>query len=272
MSLDVLYDHRAIVDQDADASAKPPSVHGVHRLADEIHEHRRRDDRHRDRRQNDEGQPPIAKEQQDHSALSGQPPSTAHHDAFQRRPNEDGLIEDRLDRHVGGQQFSNVGQRVHDAVDHRQGRHALSLAHGQQSARSAVDRDRIALHLVPVVNVGDIADEHGVAIDFFDGISIYGGDDVGAVVHSQRVILAADFHVARGSTTFCFWSASLHVRRGQSARLQRLGVQIDHHDARHAAIGIGDRRAAHDGEVRTDDVLPESLSLVSDTVGLDRLS
>ena len=60
-----------------------------------------------------------------------------------------------------------------------------------------------------------------------------------------------------------FWrcSAALTSEARQTARLQRLGIQIRHDHARLAAVGIGNFRAVHHGERGADDVLAQVIEL-----------
>ena len=84
---------------------------------------------------------------------------------------------------------------------------------------------------------------------------------VGAVVHRDGVVLAPDLHVAGRQDDVLALQRLADVGRRQAARLQRLLVEIDHDDARLAAIGIGHRGAAHDRQVGPDDVLAEVVEL-----------
>ena len=116
------------------ASAKPPSVMVLSVCPPTyMHEHGG-DDRQRDRGEDDERQPPVAEEQQDHQGGQAGRHQAAHLDAVERGLDEDRLVEERLDRDALRDDLLDVGQRVADAVDDRQRRHAAGLADGDQRA------------------------------------------------------------------------------------------------------------------------------------------
>ena len=75
MALDVLDDHRAVVDEDADGQREAAERHRVQGLAADVHHQHGGDDRQRNGRENDQRQPPVAEKQQDHHRRQTRPPS-----------------------------------------------------------------------------------------------------------------------------------------------------------------------------------------------------
>ena len=100
------------------------------------------------------------------------------------------------------------------------------------------------------MHVRDVAHEDGPAVDLLDRKPVDRLDDVGAVVHRQRVVLAADLDVAGRQDDVLALQRLAHIGRRQAARLQRALIEIRHDDARLAAIGIGNLGAVHDRESR----------------------
>ena len=137
--------------------------------ADAVHHQHGGDDGQRNGGQNDERQPPVAEEQQDHQGGQACRHRAAHEDAVERRLDENRLVEDRLDVDTPfGRSLLDVRQGFVDAIDHRQRRDAAGFADRSSARRAAVDGDRIGLHLIAIMHVGDIAHEDRFAVDFLD--------------------------------------------------------------------------------------------------------
>ena len=105
------------------------------------------------------------------------------------------------------------------------------------------------------MNMRDVAHEHRLARHLFDRELVDRGDRVRAGVHRQRVILGADLDVAGGQDDVLLFDRRGDVGGRQAARVERLLVEIDHDDARLAAVGIGNFRAVHDRQIGADGVL-----------------
>ena len=199
-------------------------------------------------------EPPIAKKQQDHQRGQCRRHQAAHDDAVQGGFHEDRLIKKRREGHAGRQQVAQLWQNAVGAVDHRQRRTAAALADNNQHAGRAVSSNRVGLHLVTVVHVRHVADEHGPAIDLLDGKRIDLVDSRWAVVQRDVVVLAADLHVTRRHDDILSRERLSDVARCQPARLKGVLVEIGHDDPRLTPIGRSDRRATHHSETGPDDI------------------
>ena len=84
------------------------------------------------------------------------------------------------------------------AVDDVQSRNAACFAHRHQGAGQSVLTDRVGLHLTTVMNVGDIAQEHGLAVDLLDRKIVQWIEMTSGVLFIATGIIAfSDLHVAR---------------------------------------------------------------------------
>ena len=111
------------------------------------------------------------------------------------------------------------------------------------------------------MNMRDVPHKHDSAGDFLHWKSIYRGDDVGAIVCRQRVIFAADFDIARGQDHVLLLKSGGNIRGGQTARFECLLVEVDHDDARLAAIRIRYLRPMDDCQIWADGILAEIIEL-----------
>ncbi len=246
MSFDVLDHHGPVIYENADGQGETAERHRVKRLASQIHHQHGGHDRHRNRCEDDQRQAPVTEEEQDHQRCKAGCHQASHHDAVQCRLDKNRLVENRLDSHAFGQQPPYVGKVVPDAVNDGQGRDAPGLANGHQGAGCSVDRNGIGLHLIAIVNMGDVLNKDRAAIDLLDRKSIDGGDDIGTVVHRQRIVLAADFHVAGGQNDVLSLKGFGDVARRQAARVQRILVEVGHDDSGLATVRIGNFGPLHD--------------------------
>jgi hypothetical protein len=106
-----------------------------------------------------------------------------------------------------------------DAFDHCQRRDASGLADRHEGTGRPVHRDRIGLHLKPIMHRRDIAHEDRLAIDFLDRKRVNRFDHIRTVVHRQRVVLASDLYVASWQDHVLALESLADIRRRESARL-----------------------------------------------------
>src|SRR4029077_10601926 len=205
-----------VVDQNAYGEREPAQRRRVEGLAQEIEHQYRRDDRQRNGAENDQGDPPIAEKQQDHQRGQRRRHQAAHDDAVQGGFHEYRLIKKRREGPAGRQQVAQLRQNAVGAVDHRQRRTAAALADNNQHDGRTVSSNRVGLHLVTVVHVHHVPDEHGPAIDLLDGKRIDLVDARWAVVQRYVVVLAADLHVTRRHDDVLSRERLSDVARGQA--------------------------------------------------------
>ncbi len=232
------------------ASARPPSVmmFSVSPNADRIDD--RAENRQRNRDGDDHRRAPAAEEQQDHQAgqCGGDDAFLRH--AADRVAHEDRLIADRLHFEVvGHRRLHRLDHRLH-AVDDIERRRRAAFQHGHQHRTSAVDVNDVGLHRAAVADVGDVAHIHHRAVHRFDR-------QVGEVfqirrrgVEIDRVFERADLLRADRREQILRGERVGHVLAGESARLQRIRIEIDLHLARLAAERIRNRRARHGDQAR----------------------
>ena len=174
-AFDVLDHHGAVVHQNTDRERESTQREGIQGLPGQVQDQQGANHGQRNRRQDDQGQSPVAQEQQDHQSRQARRHLAAHDHAVERRPHKDRLVKDGLHAHPRRQAFGDVRQQGAHAVDHRQGRYAAGLADHHQGARFAVHIDGIGLHLIPVVHMRDIAHEHRPPIHVADRKAVHGG-------------------------------------------------------------------------------------------------
>jgi hypothetical protein len=111
------------------------------------------------------------------------------------------------------------------------------------------------------MHVCDIAHEHGLPAHLFDRKLIDGGDRVRAGVHRQRIVFRPDLDVAGGQNDVLLLNRRGHIRRRERARGKRLLVEVDHNDARLAAVGVRNFGAVDNRQIGPNDVLAKIVQL-----------
>src|ERR1700683_688313 len=127
--------------------------------------------------------------------------------------------------------MTDVGKRVANSLNYGERRDAAGTSDRHESAGDTINGDRIRLYLKAVMHVCDVTHEDLAAIDLPDWVGIEGLDQIGAVVHRQKIVLRSNLYVAGRQDHVLGQKGVTDVRGGQTARLERLLVKIGHDDA-----------------------------------------
>jgi len=96
VAVDVLELDGGVVDQDADGERQAAQGHQVHRLTEDGKADERHENRERNRRDDDERAAPAPEKQENHHRGKTRGDRTLLEHADDRRPNEDGLVEQQI--------------------------------------------------------------------------------------------------------------------------------------------------------------------------------
>ncbi len=113
-----------------------------------------------------------------------------------------------------------------------------------------------------VADVGDVADVNRRAVDLLDREVVQSVEDVGAAVQPDVVFAVADLLRAGGEDDVLRVERVRSRPPGEAFAEEFLRIDIDHDLARLSAVGQGNLRALHGGELGADEVEAEIVKLL----------
>jgi hypothetical protein len=245
----VLDRHGGVVDQDTDRQREPAERHGVDGLAHEIENDQRSEDRQRDRDHHHQGRAPGAEEQDDHHRGEHTGDGAFLQERDDRCLDEDGLVEQLLDRHARGRGGTRGDERVLHRIDDGERGGIAVLDDGEQHRAVAVGAHHVLLHRVAVMHLADVLDEHGGTARILDRdvVEIVDGGRNRVGAHGELGV--ADLGEARRQRQVLGVDGVDDVERGQPLGLQLERVDVDHDLAVLAAGWRRQRHAVDRGEL-----------------------
>ena len=255
--VDALDRHRRLVDEYAHSEGEPPQGHDVERFADGRECGDRAQDRQWNRGGHDQSRAPAAEKQEDHEAgqCRGDHPFADH--AVDRGAHEYRLIADRLDIERVRQRRFDDCQHLPDSADNVERRGRSIFEDADKHRAIAVDVDDIGLYRTAVVHVGDVVHVDHRAPHVLDRQIAKVRDFRWRAVEVDGVFVTSNlFRAYRGDQVLCGKRIG-DVEPGQAARLERCGVEVEHHLRRLAAERPGDARTLNSDQARAHEVDPE---------------
>ncbi len=183
-------------------------------------------------------------------------------DSGDGRPDEDALVEQEVDFETRRQARQNFWHQLAHLVYDRQGRGAAVAQDGKQGGVAPVAPHQVRLGIKPVVDERDLSDIHHRPIHVADG-------DVVQVVQDHRAAIERDIVLARpdlrrtGRQDDVLGQDRIgDVLGRQPPRVERVGVDVDVHDAHLAAVGHRDGRALNGDELGADEAVAQVIQLL----------
>ncbi len=246
-----------VVDENTHGESEPAQGHDVEGLADQAQRDDRGQDRQRDRHGDDQGRAPGAEEQQDHHRRQRRGDDGLADHATYRGGHEHRLVRDRLDAEFRRQGLDRARQGLADARHDVERRGGAGLDHGHQHAALAVLAFDVGLRREAVRHRGDVAQIDGGVAHLLDRQVVQLLDGARRGIQRHVIFELADLGGARGLHDILAAQRGQHVVRRQILRLHQLGVDIHHHLALLAAIGIGNHRAGHADQLGAQEIEAE---------------
>ena len=154
------------------------------------------------------------------------------------------------------------GRIVADAFDDVECGRAPRLEHGDQHAAQAIVADDVGLRREAVAHVGHVPKIDRRAADLLDRKVVQFLDGSGCAVEIDVVFKLTDLRRAGRQYQVLQIHRVHHIGRRQALRLQQRRVQIDHHLALFAAVGIRDRRAGNRDELGAQKIQADVVELL----------
>ena len=184
------------------------------------------------------------------------------HHAIDRGAYEQRLIDRGLDFEVGRQAGAHLRYFGLDAIDDVERQRGAVLEDVDQHGALAILPHDVGLRLEAVVNLGDVANVDRAVVAAADRQGVQLGDRARAAVQGHVVFERPDLGGAGGQDQVLGVDRVDHVECRQVLGLQRARVDVHHHRAELAAVGVGHHRALHRGELGAHEAVGEVEDLV----------
>ena len=140
-------------------------------------------------------------------------------------------------------------------ADDAQGGRAAVFQDGEQRGAVAVVAHDVRLDGEAVAHVADVAQVDGGAVGLLDGQAVEGFGRGRQAVEAHHEFVGADFGDAGGDDQALRIDGVDHVVGGETLRVERFEVEIDHDLAGPAAIGQGETGALHGSHLGADELV-----------------
>ena len=174
-----------VVNQDADGEGEAAEGHDVDGFAEEAQDAQRGEDGEWNGNANDKSAAPTAEEEQNHEAGEAGGDKSFAFDTVDRGTHEDGLIAEGNDFEFGRNGGEHAREGGFDGIDDIERGGFAVASDGDENAAETVGADDVALDAKAIVDLRDILNIDGGAVDGFNG-------EVVELVKLQRAGVDAD--------------------------------------------------------------------------------
>ncbi len=262
VAIDVLDFDGGVVDENADGEGQAAEGHDVDGFAEGAEHEQRRENRERNGNRDDECAAPAAEEDQNHNCSQAGGDDAFTDDTADRCTDENRLVAERRDLERGRKlalEHVNLGTQALDDVQ-RGG--VTGLDDGEQRGALAVDTDDIGLRRKTVAHVADVADVDHRSVDRANGKIIQLGHFVGCAVGFNLVLEGPDFGSAGRKNDVLGADGGDNVGGSEALGLKRGEVDVHHHFALFAAIGVGNAGSGDRHQLSANEVESEVIELL----------